>query len=88
LVIEFSKNQIPFEREKLYNIEYKGVILPHYYVADFVVYDNIVMEVKAVECLTESHIKQSLNYLAASSLKLALLINFGESSLKHKRIIL
>jgi GxxExxY protein len=46
------------------------------------------MEVKAVESLSEDHIKQTLNYLAASNLKLALLINFGEDSLKHKRVIL
>ncbi len=58
------------------------------YNADFVVYDNIIREVKAVESLTSSHVKQSLNYLAASKLKPGLLVNFGEDSLTHKRIVL
>jgi GxxExxY protein len=88
LVIEFGKKQMPFEREKQYKIEYKGIILPHYYIADFVLYDKIILEIKAIETLSNSHIKQTLNYLAASNLKLALLVNFGEDSLKYKRIIL
>jgi hypothetical protein len=45
-------------------ITYKGVVLPHYYYADFVVWDKILFEAKAVEKLTDSHIKQVLNYLA------------------------
>ncbi len=58
------------------------------YNADFVVYDNIILEVKAVESLTSSHVKQTLDYLAASKLKPGLLVNFGEDSLTHKRIVL
>src|SRR5438067_12734593 len=50
-------------------ITYKGVILPHYYYADFVVWDKILFEAKAVEKLSDSHIKQVLNYLAASKLR-------------------
>jgi GxxExxY protein len=88
VVIEFNKNQVPFEREKQYKIEYKGIILPHYYIADFVLYNKIILEIKAIEALSNSHIKQSLNYLAASNIKIALLVNFGEDSLKYKRIIL
>lgn len=88
LEYEFNKNNIPFNREKEYNINYKEFILPHHYFADFVVYDDIILEVKAIECLTDSHIKQTLNYLAASKLKLGLLVNFGEDSLTYKRVIL
>jgi GxxExxY protein len=63
-------------------------ILPHYYYADFVVWDKILFEAKGVEKLTDSHIKQVLNYLAASKLRLALLVNFGGDSLEWKRVIL
>jgi GxxExxY protein len=66
LVVELSRTGIPFSREKNYEITYKGVILPHYYYADFVVWDRILFEAKAVEKLTEAHLKQVLNYLAAS----------------------
>jgi GxxExxY protein len=76
-VVELSRAGIPFSREKNYEITYKGVILPHYYYADFVVWDKILFEAKAVEKLTDSHIKQVLNYLAASKLRIGLLVNFG-----------
>ncbi|MFH2141080.1 MAG: GxxExxY protein, partial [Bacteroidota bacterium] len=56
--------------------------------ADFVVFDKIIFEVKAIELLTDSHTKQTLNYLAASKQKLGLLVNFGQDSLEYKRIIL
>ncbi|MFQ5686406.1 MAG: GxxExxY protein [Candidatus Scalindua sp.] len=85
---EFAINQIPFSREKSYKIRYKDIILPRGYNADFVVYDKIILETKAIESLTNSHVKQTLNYLAASKLKLGLLVNFGEESLTHKRIVL
>ncbi len=88
LVHEFAINQIPFSREKSYNIKYKNIMLPRGYKADFVVYDNIILELKAVESLSSGHIKQTLNYLAASRLKLGLLVNFGEDSLTHKRVVL
>nr|WP_308419206.1 GxxExxY protein [Bizionia arctica] len=67
---------------------YKGNLLPHKYKADFIIDDKIVLELKAIECLNSSHVKQTLNYLAVSKLKLGLLINFGEESLKYKRIVL
>ena len=88
LEIEFKLNEIPYQREKEFNIEYKGFALPRKYNADFVVFDKIILEAKAIEFLTSSHLKQTLNYLAASKLKLGLLVNFGEDSLKHKRVIL
>ncbi len=88
LEYEFSINQIPFSREKSYKIEYKDVILSRGYNADFVVYDRIILELKAIENLDKSHVRQTLNYLAASKLKLGLLVNFGEESLTHKRVVL
>ena len=88
LEYEFKLNNIPFEREKKYNIEYKEIILKRYYFSDFTVYGNIILELKAIQELSNSEIKQTLNYLAASKNKIGLLINFGEDSLKYKRVIL
>jgi len=64
------------------------VILPHYYHADFVIWDKILLEAKAVEKLTDSHIKQVLNYLATSKLRVGLLVNFGGDLLEWKRVVL
>ena len=62
--------------------------MPRYYFSDFTVYDEIILELKAIQELSSSEIKQTLNYLAASKNKIGLLINFGEDSLKYKRVIL
>jgi GxxExxY protein len=88
LEYEFSQNVVPFSREKHYQIQYKTIILRHKYFADFVVFDKILFEAKAVERLIDEHVKQVLNYLAASKLKLGLLVNFGEDSLVYKRVVL
>ena len=88
LEIEFTSQNIPYKREVKFNITYKDKIIPHFYFADFVIYDKIILEVKAIKELNSSHIKQTLNYLATSKLNIGLLINFGEDSLKYKRVIL
>lgn len=88
LEYEFKKNEIPYNREMKFNITYKEIILPHHYFSDFVIFDEIILEIKAIQQLSSSEIKQTLNYLAASKNKLGLLVNFGEDSLKYKRIIL
>jgi GxxExxY protein len=85
---EFKHNDIPFDREKEFDIVYKGITLPRKYNADFVVYDKIILEIKAIESITNSNIRQTLNYLAVSKYKLGLLVNFGEDSLVYKRIVL
>jgi GxxExxY protein len=87
LVVELNRAGIPFSREKNYEITYKGVILPHYYYADFVVWQKILFEAKAVEKLSDSHLKQVLNYLPASKLRVGLLVNFGGDVLEWKRVI-
>lgn len=88
LEIEFKLNNIPYIREHQYNIEYKGIQLSSYYYSDFTVYDEIILELKAIQELTSSETKQVLNYLAASKNKIGILANFGEDSLKYKRLIL
>ncbi len=88
LAIEFSLRNIPFEREMKLPIIYKGHVLDKYYVADFVCYDHIIVELKALEKLTMEHQYQVLNYLNITQIKIGLLINFGESPLKFKRLIM
>ena len=88
LVAELQHAKIPFDRELKYEVIYKGIILPHHYRADFVVWSKIPFEAKAVEMLTEAHVKQVLNYLAAAKLELGLLVNFGADSLEWKRVVL
>ena len=88
LEYEFQLNGIPYEREKTYRIAYKDIFLQRKYDADFVIFDKIIFEVKAISNLTISDTKQTLNYLACSKNKLDLLVNFGEDSLKYKRVIL
>ena len=88
LEYEFRKNNIPFEREKEYDVNYKNIILPHKFYADFVVFDKIILEVKGMAGIAEEHIAQTLNYLKVSGLKLGLIVNFGELSLQYKRVVL
>ena len=88
LEIEFQKNNIPFKREVGYKISYKEFILSHNYNADFVVYEKMILEAKAIKELTSGNIKQTLNYLAVAKMRLALLVNFGEDSLRYKRVVL
>jgi GxxExxY protein len=85
---EATLRQLSIEREKRFNIEYKGIVLPHSFYADFVFFDNIIVEVKAAEgAINSEAIAQTLNYLKASDLKIGLLINFGRKSLEYRRLI-
>jgi len=88
LEYEFKKRAIPFEREKQYDVKYKEIILPHKYFADFVIFDKIILEIKAVEGIVDEFVKQTINYLAVSGCKLGLIINFGKEKLVYKRIVL
>lgn len=88
LEYEFSLAGIPYVREQRYEIKYKDILLPHFFVADFVIYDKIILEVKCISALKEEFSAQCLNYLKVSSNKLALLVNFGEMKLQYKRIVL
>ena len=88
LAIEFEKTSIPFEREYGLNILYKGILLKKKYIADFVSYDKIIIELKALKSLNTEHESQILNYLKATGYKLGIIINFGENQLKYKRLVL
>lgn len=88
LELEFRNNFIPFEREKEFSIEYKGVILPHKFYADFVVYEEIIFEVKAVKDIIDEHVAQTLNYVKLADCNLGIIVNFNSKTLQHKRIII
>lgn len=87
LEIEFKSLEIPYQREKLYKIEYKGKILPRRYPADFVIYDSIILEVKSMPMIINNFVLQTRNYLKASGIRLGIIANFGESSFKSKRVV-
>ena len=84
---EFLQREIPYKREMPIKIYYKNEPLNKFYIADFICYDKIIIELKALSALTAEHQGQIMNYLAATKLKLGLLLNFGKKSLEHKRII-
>lgn len=85
---EFRLKRVPYAREKEYVVRYKEIILPHKFYADFVVYDSIILEAKAERAFINEHYSQLINYLRISGCKVGLLVNFGESSLTWKRIVL
>ena len=84
---EFKLQGIPYEREKPFSIIYKGEELEQKYIADFVCYDKIVIELKAVDELLPVHTAQVINYLAITGYKLGMLVNFNARQVKPERIV-
>ncbi len=79
---------IQVEREKVYDVQYKGKKLRHKFYADFVMFDNIIVEIKAChKGISDEHISQTLNYLKASGCSVGLIVNFGKKSLDYKRLV-
>lgn len=85
---ELEQRKIPFTREKKYQMHYKNIILPHFFYADFVIYDEIILEIKSIKHTHDAHVAQCLNYLKISGKKLAILVNFEAEQLYYKRIVL
>lgn len=85
---ELRERNIPYEREKKFQVNYKNTVLPHHFYADFVVYGKIILELKSATHIHDVHVAQCINYLKISKLKLALLANFEGDKLIHQRIIL
>ena len=84
---ELKLQGIPFEREKSFTIMYKGEALEQKYIADFVIYDKIVVELKAVDELLPVHTAQVINYLAITGYQLGLLVNFNAKKITPERIV-
>lgn len=87
LEMEFIQKGIPYIREKVLDIYFKGKLLKKKYSSDFFCFDNIVVETKATKELSDSDLAQVLNYLKATNKKIGLLINFGSPRLQYKRVI-
>ena len=87
LAIEFKQQNIPFEQEKKLQLYYKGNLLQKQYRADFICFNEIIVETKATSGLTGIDESQVINYLKATGLKLGLLVNFGMESLESRRLV-
>lgn len=88
LVVEFGTRSIPFEREKLLNVFYKGKPLPSFFKADFICFNSVIVECKSQTSMGAPEDAQVLNYLALTGLERAILLNFGTPSLQYKRFVL
>ena len=86
LAVEFGLRDISFERQKTVDVFYKNVKIKNY-VCDLMVENKVLIELKALNSLTTNEHAQTLNYLKATGLKVGLLLNFGQKSLKYKRFI-
>lgn len=87
MVIELGERSVPFSREMILPIDYKGRRLASTYRADFVCYVEIVVELKAASAMTPIDEAQLLNYLKATGFARGLLLNFGRKSLEFKRMV-
>ncbi len=84
---EFKIQRIPYKPQPIVKIFYKGRPLNKTYQPDFVCFDEVLVEIKALGELTGVEEAQIINYLKATGLKVGLLINFGAKSLEHKRLV-
>jgi len=88
LMEEFRQSDIPFQREVELEIRYRDVVLNSKYRADFICYNQIIVETKALEKFGGLEHSQIINYLKATGLKRGLLLNFGSEKLDYKRVVL
>ena len=86
LAVEFRKRNIPFEQQKPITVLYEGESVGDYF-ADFMVYDKIILELKTAREIANEHLAQTLNYLKATEIKLALILNFGPKKMEFKRLV-
>ncbi len=84
---EFILRKIPYEREKHVLVSYKGVTLAHDFFADFICFDKVIVELKAVSELDNENREQVINYLHVANKQVGLLVNFRTASLTHERYI-
>jgi GxxExxY protein len=87
LEIAFQDEGVPYTREPLLRIEFRGRTLRKEYSPDFICYDKIIVELKAQDVLIGLNRAQLISYLCAAKMKLGLLINFGAEHLQHERLV-
>jgi GxxExxY protein len=87
LALELISRRIPFLREVRLPIRYKGQVLVTAYCADFICFDSIVVELKALARMSGTEEAQVINYLKATGYEVGLLLNFGTRSLEHRRFV-
>jgi GxxExxY protein len=87
--IELAFQKIPAEPQKKLDLFYRDQKLEHFYQPDFICFGKIIVELKAVDKITDAHRAQVLNYLNAAGLKLGIIVNFGHHpDLEYERIVL
>jgi len=86
-MILFRKEGIEVEQQRPMSVHFQGQIVGEFY-TDIIVENKIILELKAVESLIDAHRLQTLNYLKAAGLRLAILINFGKEKLEYERLVL
>jgi GxxExxY protein len=84
---ELTERKIMYKREKEYRILYKKIILPHKFFADFIVFDKVILEIKATENIADEDFAQTINYLKCSGCEVGLILNFGRARLGIKRLV-
>ena len=87
LTREFYDQGIPFKSQPTINISYKGKALKKTYEPDFICYDDVIVEIKALNSLSGLEEAQMINYLKASKIEIGLLLNFGSKSLEYNRFV-
>lgn len=87
LGIELTSSGVPHQQQKRIRIQYKGQPLSQVYIADFLCFDHIIVEVKAVKIVTTIEEAQILNYLKATNLQLGFILNFGLPKLQWERFV-
>jgi GxxExxY protein len=86
LAHELTLRKIPFEQQVRLPVSYKDILMGEY-IADFMIDGKLIVEINAVSNFNSQHQAQAMHYLAATGLRLALLLNFGAGSLEHRRVI-
>jgi GxxExxY protein len=87
--VEFLTDNLPYIRENELPVRYKGRMLRHKFKTDFILFDNIIVEVKSGdEGINNAVVSQTLNYLKVSGRRVGLIVNFGKSKMEYKRFIM